>query len=461
MILGSTTAFTQKPGYDIKVNINGINDTISYLAFYMGDKIYLQDTSIVENGAMIFEDSSDTLKGGMYIIAGQSNNKYLEFLVNENTHFSLTTTINDISGDMKVKGSPENELLYTYINFLSKEQQQMAPIHKLLANSKAPEDSISWAREQATLANEKVNTFRKKIITDNEGTFFSNFIKATIPPEIPPLPLLPDGTPDSTKLWYYYKSSFWDNYTLSDEKMIRTPEFNKKLETYFNDVVYQHPDSLNQAIDELIEKTIHAEDTYRYLIWYLTLKYEQSQIMGFDAVFVHMAKTYYESGIDTWSNRTVVQNIIDRANTLYPLLLGKKAPELMLLDTAGVLVSMHNIKAKYTIIFFWDTDCGHCKKEVPLLKDFYKNYKDIYNLEVYGVCCDTSFALMKKYMTEKQLPWINVNGYYSASGDFHDTYDIYSTPVMYLLNEEKEIIAKRLLTKDIQMFIERLEQTSK
>jgi hypothetical protein len=61
-------------------------------------------------------------------------------------------------------------------------------------------------------------------------------------------------------------------------------------------------------------------------------------------------------------------------------------------------------------------------------------------------------------MREKQLDWINVNGYYSASGDFHDTYDIYSTPVMYLLNEEKEIIAKRLLTKELQMFIERLEQ---
>ena len=454
----SLVTSAQTGGYKIGIEIKGIPDTTAYLAFYMGDKIYIQDTARVNDGVMTFEHKTDTLKGGMYIIAGQKSNKYLEFLVNENTHFSLRTSIDDLSGEMKAKNSRENKLFYTYIDFLNKQQKIMAPIRTMLGNPDIAEDSLAWAREQSALATKKVEQYRDELIAENQGTFFATFIKSTIAPDIPELPTLPDGSPDSSKLWYLYKSSFWDNYDLTDEKLLRTPEFSRKVDSYFDDVVFQHPDSLAQDIDELIEKSKPAIDTYKYLIWYLTLKYERSQIMGFDAVFVHMAKTYYESGIDTWTNATVVQNIIDRANTLEPLLLGKTAPPLILLDTSGVLRSLHDVKARYTIVFFWDTDCGHCKKEVPVLKEFYKNYKEIYDLEIYGVCCDTSFTTMKKYMLEKQLDWINVNGYYSASGDFHDTYDIYSTPVMYLLNEEKEIIAKRLLTKELQMFIERLEQ---
>ena len=457
----SSFSLAQEKGYNISIHIDDIPDTTAYLAFYMGDKIYIQDTAVVENGFMFFENDTALLKGGMYIIAGQASNKYLEFLINENTKFSLHTKKDNTTGAMKIKKSPENKLFYTYIDFLSKQQHITAPFRKLLSQENAPNDSVSWAKTQLELANKKVDEFRNKMITENEGTFFSTFIRSTIPAEIPPLPLLPDGTPDSTQLWYQYKKSFWDNYDLTDEKLLRTPEFAKKVNSYFDQVIFQHPDSINQDIDDLIKRTEPAFDTYKYLIWYLTLKYERSNIMGFDAVFVHMAKTYYESGIDTWTNKTVVDNIIERGAILEPLLLGKKAPELALMDTSGRIVSLLQIPAKYMIVFFWDTDCGHCKKEVPVLKEFYTRYHSEYDLEVFGVCCDTSLTDMKSYIREKQLPWVNVNGYYSASGDFHDLYDIYSTPVMYLLNEKKEIIAKRLLTKEIEKFIHRLEQQQK
>ena len=55
--------------------------------------------------------------------------------------------------------------------------------------------------------------------------------------------------------------------------------------------------------------------------------------------------------------------------------------------------SLHGIDAKYTVLFMWDPDCGHCKKETPKLNDFYKNSK--HDVEVFAVSADTSMLKMK------------------------------------------------------------------
>jgi peroxiredoxin len=179
--------------------------------------------------------------------------------------------------------------------------------------------------------------------------------------------------------------------------------------------------------------------------------------MGFDAVFVYLADQYFAKGKASGMNQTVVDNILDRARILKPLLIGKPAPEMILLDTNEVPVALSRVKAKYTLIYFWDTDCSFCKKESPRLKAFYAEKSRIYDLEVYAVCIDTSFASWKKYIRENSLTWINVNGYLSLTQDFHDLYDVHSSPVMYLLDEKKTIIAKHILTDQIPEIIERRE----
>jgi hypothetical protein len=62
---------------------------------------------------------------------------------------------------------------------------------------------------------------------------------------------------------------------------------------------------------------------------------------------------------------------------------------------------------------------------------------------------DTSWIEMKKYILKNKMSWINVNGFYSMSDDFREVYDVRSSPVMYLLDEDKRIIAKRVLTEQM------------
>jgi thiol-disulfide isomerase/thioredoxin len=119
---------------------------------------------------------------------------------------------------------------------------------------------------------------------------------------------------------------------------------------------------------------------------------------------------------------------------------------------------LYNIKARYTIIYFWEKDCGHCQKETTVLKAFYNESHDNLEVEVYAVCIDTSLIGWKKYIREKEMDWINVNGFLSLTPDFHNLYDVHSSPVMYLLDEKKNIIAKRILTEQIKEFILRRDK---
>jgi hypothetical protein len=98
---------------------------------------------------------------------------------------------------------------------------------------------------------------------------------------------------------------------------------------------------------------------------------------------------------------------------------------------------------------------------MPKVISFYDEFRKTYNLEIFGVSGDTSLVKWKEYIRKNNMPWINVNGHLSLQGNYHDLYDIHSTPVMYLLDENKKILTKRILTDQIADLIRKREEASK
>jgi thiol-disulfide isomerase/thioredoxin len=128
---------------------------------------------------------------------------------------------------------------------------------------------------------------------------------------------------------------------------------------------------------------------------------------------------------------------------------------MIMLDTNMMPQSMAGINAKYTVLYFWDPECGHCKTESPKLKKLYDDVRSKYNLEVFAVCADTNMRKMKEYIVKNNFTWLNVNGPRTITQNYHDLYDVYSTPVIYLLDDKKKILAKRLMTDQLASFLER------
>ncbi len=441
--------------YRINVKLEGLNDSLLIMASYIGDKQFIVDTAYADKQFTYHFTGDSLLPEGMYIIAGSNKTKIFDFIISGKQHISITGDKNKLPASLKSKPEDENSILFNYINFLASRQKKMSQLQTNARNPQISADSLNLLKKQIDNLNNEVESYIFGVIADNSGKFISVFLNALQEPELPENPILSNGRPDSIFAFHQYKSHFWDNIDLSDDRVIRTPIIHSKVEQYLTKLTPPSPDSIIVAIDRLIRLTANNYESFKYLIWYLTVKFESSEIMGHDAIFVHIADTYYNDTRISWMNQTVKQNLLKRANTLRPILIGKIAPEMILLDTLQKPVSLHAIKNKYTIIYFWDPECSHCKKETPLLRTFFDEFKDKYDFNVYAVCMDTSWKDMRQYIQKNKTSWINVNGYYSMTPDFRELYDVHSSPVMYMLDENKKIIAKRILTDQMKGILER------
>jgi hypothetical protein len=74
-------------------------------------------------------------------------------------------------------------------------------------------------------------------------------------------------------------------------------------------------------------------------------------------------------------------------------------------------------------------------------------------LEIFSVCSDTSLVKWKEAVRKRHMNWINVDGPRTLTGDYHEQYDVHTTPVIYILDRDKKIIAKRLRTDQVELFL--------
>ena len=356
---------------------------------------------------------------------------------------------------MKVEGSEENAVFY---NYLSNNKQDFDKMKALQARMKAlgeSSDSIPILEAAIDSINSASIAYKLQMMEDHPSTITALLFKLLREPEVPDF-FLDSGRQDTIATYLYYKKHYWDGIDFSDDRILRTPVFYRKLDKYMNQVIPKHPDSVINTIDNMIAATGEKSDLREYLLWHFTNTYETSKVMGYDKIFVHMVDKYFTDNSYDWLHEGVQKNMIERVDVLRKVLIGSYAPALVMADTTGQFIAMRQLEADYVIILFWTTTCGDCKREVDFLKE-YHNETD-YKLEVFAVNTDTSLADWKKYINQKQLDWVHVNGNMSLTGDYHDLYDIYSTPVIYVLDENKKIIAKRLPARRIPEFIERLRK---
>jgi hypothetical protein len=449
--LFTTPLHSQPEGYLVKFRVAGLKDTVALVANYYGNGTYVKDTLKVDAGGKATFKAGADLPKGVYIFV-ITDKKYFEFIINNDHKFSMETDVADPSGRMVITGSPENRLFYDYLAYNRKRYEEVQALQARMKDVESNKDSSEAIRKRIISINDGIIKYKLNIVKENPGSFLAFMINAMKEPEIPATPTLPNGRKDSTFAYRYFKSHFWDDVDFTDDRLLRTPVFHNKLKRYFDQVVVQTPDSIIPEIDRMAEKARPNPEMFKYIVWFATYHYENSEIMGMDRVFVHVVETYYVTGQATWVQKDVNENLIKKAEKLKPLLIGNVAPNMIMVDTNNQLVSMQSISSEYLILLFWDPDCGHCLTEIPKIKEFYDQNKDTYGIKIFAVCSDTSLVKWKTEIRKRGMNWINVDGPRSLSGNYHDTYDIVTTPVIFILNSRKEIIAKQLKTEQLGSF---------
>jgi thiol-disulfide isomerase/thioredoxin len=231
---------------------------------------------------------------------------------------------------------------------------------------------------------------------------------------------------------------------------------------------------------------------YNSLVGYFTYKYEQSKIMGFDKVFCHMANAYIIPGKakKVYAEETRVK-IKERADIVCNLLLESRVADLYMIDTTygrqvlkmgfdtaktsksvtdlyyknvdkltKMYTTLYSINSKFTVLVFWASDCGHCQTEIPKLQENLNTIKGKIDFKVFAVQTKDDFEEWRKFIIKHKLDFINVFDPIHLN-DIKNRFDIYSTPVIYILDKEKKIKAKRLSADQVVDMLKLLDSMEK
>lgn len=462
----SLASFGRK-GYKIEVKFKqDVPDTFVYLAHYYAKPlptIYKTDSGRVVNKRSLVLESKDSVFGGVYMILFSNKSKFTEFILNDGDNYTITIDTTDMPKNIAFSNSPENSRYVEYERFLMQYGAKQQGFIDALKTAKNAADTQAVRTKSAALAKE-LTAYRANYAKKYPNTYLSTIFNAMSVPEVSEgKHYLEDGkTVDSTYGYRFYKAHYWDKFDFSDNRIMNSPIYDGKLEEYFNRLVFPTPDSMNYEADWILAKTRNSKELFKYTLQWLAGNTDKSKVMGMDEAFVHLVEKYYMKGDAYWLDSASLSKYEDRARKIAPNVLGNLAPELNCQDIWTLQdKKLGEQEAKYTLLIFWSKECGHCMKEIPQLDSVYNVSLKKRGVKVYSVSTEGELSDIQKKVKELKIEeWTNVVDAHGNTG-YKDKYDVYVTPRIYLLDENKKIIGKGLDHSNIEDVLDFVEKKKK
>ena len=438
-------------GREIAITLTPLKNCTVYLGSYFGKGMTLVDsTRLDQNSKGVFK-GPNKLTTGIYFVVSPTYTIQFELLMDPQQRFSIQADTSAKESAI-IKGSPDNDLFKNYAVFSNEKGRMLQQLKLALQSTNGAEaDKI-----RASIANteKEIKQYQINIHKTHPTSLLSTLFYIMQRPELPQVPIV-KGKPDSAYPYQYVKQHYWDNVLFNEDRLLRTPFFEPKLDEYFKYYVSADPDSIISEVKQMLLMAKTGKEIYPYLLTKFTNKYINPEFMGQDKVFVYLFENFYAKGDTVLLNPASRKSITERAYSLMANQIGQQAPVLNLTDTSGKKVGLYTINAPFTIVTFWDPNCGHCKEEIPRYDSIYQaKWKSkgvaIYSVNIY----ENENSAWKKFIVDRKLStdWYQV---YQTKEDkqaeekaglpnYRQLYDIFKTPTVYLLDDKKRILAKQL-----------------
>ena len=218
---------------------------------------------------------------------------------------------------------------------------------------------------------------------------------------------------------------FWDGIAAFDGPTDDNPVLASQLDFYFDKMVAPLPDSITLEITRLTDRTSDNPDLRDFILWHLLEKYRNPEYMGQDQVFVWLYDEYFSQLEIKDLHETNLAMIQEKAERLRRLALFNIAPDFRIGDT----INLHTVESEYTVLLFYDHNCDVCHQEIRDLDSVCEQHPEI---KVIAIDMNTSDERV---------------------GILYDLYDIETTPLVYVLDRDKRIIAKKIQAKQIPLIL--------
>ncbi|NJB85737.1 thiol-disulfide isomerase/thioredoxin [Lewinella marina] len=440
---------------DVTITLEGATSgTVLLIGQYM-DQQYRVDSAVVSSdGSVHFERDTPYETG--YYYAYFPDQVAVPFLLDQDQSFTISGKRTTPVEMLEVEGSVDNRLLYESIRYEKKISTPLAAMNQLIStlSPEQPEyQQVATERDQLLT---DLNAFYAKTYEAHPEAFFTAFQRAA---QNPPLRNLraADGSRDKRAEVSAYREDFWNGVDFTDERLLRTPAIANKLRRYITELTPQHSDSIRAAADQLLGQVMEHPEYYRFFANFITREYQPGSpaVMDPEAVYVHMIQNYFTRDRAFWTDSMTVYGLQDQADMMAHSLLGQPGPNLRVNDLNGRPREIYAETAPFIVVYIYNPECDHCIEETPKLLKWYQNNRK--QASVYALALDTTEDKWKSFVRNFGLQdWTNV--YDPTNEAVYKTYFVDHTPEIYLLNQDRTIIAKNIEPADLDGAIARARQ---
>lgn len=442
---------TQAQSVKITVNYPPVKHEKIYLAHYFGKRNALIDSAMLNTNSTAVFTRDSLLKGGIYFVTSEKKEVLFELLIDADQQFTISADKDDPAKGVSFTGSEINRGFQEYVAIAGKHGAAVNQLRQLRSATTVEQEQSQYDKKiQEHIAG--INQYRDSIISKSPESLLALLFQAMKEPQWPAMKS-PASPTDSAQAFQQYKRSYWESVPLNDDRLIRTPFFEPKLERYFRDLVSPEPDSIIAEIDMMLLYARSSPEMFQFLMVHFVQKYVNPEYMGQDAVFVHLFDKYINTGMTPFFTTQYREFLDKRAYSLMANLIGQPASNMQMLTIDGKPSSLYNINADFTVLVFWDPTCGHCKELLPKVDSIYNAKWKNEGVSIYAIKVDGPQAEWTKFIKDHKLEhWAHV--YQSPAQaekeqrdgipNFRQLYDVYMTPALFLLDKDKRIIAKKL-----------------
>lgn len=456
-------------GYDINITLKPYKNSYVYLGYHYGKMKALADSVLLDENSKGTFKGKQPLPGGIYFVVSPRKEILFELLIDKQQQFTITADSVGLPNSVVFTGSPDNTAFQHYTKFANTTGMALNEVNKEYKTARNSKDSAAITARIKSLS-DKMQRHRDSLTQKQPNSILSALLLAMKEPVVPPAAKHPKGKYDSTYAFFYFKSHFWDDVSFTDERLIRTPFFESKLTKYYKDLVSPNPDSVIREVDHMLLYSRSNKEMYKYLLVHFVQKYVNPEYMGQDAVFVHLFEKYINNGQADFFTEQYKEYMTKRAYSLMANLIGQPAANMEMVDTLDKPLPLYKVKSDMVVICFWDPTCSHCKEVVPKVDSMYNAKWKKQGVTVYGVMVDGGKELWQQFIREKGLKnWLHVYQLPSqhdaeasaGKASYRQLYDVYQTPVLYLLDKDKRIVAKKLNYQQLDEVINLKLKTAK
>lgn len=231
-----------------------------------------------------------------------------------------------------------------------------------------------------------------------------------------------------------------------------------KLDEYFAAIEKEGTDVQKEECDFLIGT---ASDSL--MRQFIALKaydhYLNSPVMGSEAVAIHVLDKWFIPGKVRMKNDFDLINARVYADFNRQSLVGMKAPELSMESSDGKNVTLFGAASpqkRFSVLYFYDTDCSKCKVESILLRNVLED--NDFPIDLYAVYSGDDRKSWEEYVSTRlnvEASKVHVVNLWDPEldSDFQRKYGVLQTPRMYLVRPDGVIIGRGLDTEALYMML--------